>query len=340
MLSKSLIQSFLLGIIVVLGILITPNLAKGQIQSFEEVYSKVIEVKGDIIRLSGGITIDISDAKFTNRFGLIDKPTISVGNNISVNGITVVATGTGTLIKATRAIVSTGKEFSYLGVAQNTSSKTITIFNKELEVDSKTSLINQKGKTVKLKSIKPGSLIDLFGVALTDKVVAERIIKSTEKSPKGQLTGFIKSINGTKIELEGGFLVDIDKILKQITDPDDFFKNPKIFTSGTEIIVGLLDETALALPSGVVAIDGAFGLAKAPITIDGKLQAVDLAENTITVLGQKITLPNDVIIEVRGKRVNLAGLLVGSTLNIRADLNDNQVVPKLITTFSSFTISR
>lgn len=340
MLSKSWIQVFLLSIVMTLGLLILPNPVKGQSPNFDQVYSKVLEVQGNTVRLSGGITVDISEAKFSNSFGSIERPTINVGNSLSLGGLSIVSSGANMIVKATRASVFTGKEFFYLGVAQDTDSKTVTIYNKDVEVNSTTSLINQRGKSVKLKAIKPGSPIELYGGVVGDKIVAQQVIKSNEGSPKGQLIAFIKSIDGTKIELEGGFLVDVSKILRQVSDPDDFFQNPKIFNAGTEIIVGLTDQTAVAVPSGIVPIDGAFGLARSPITIDAKLQAVNLTEKTITVLNRTIAIPEDVIIEARGKRVGLEGLLIGSSINIRADLNDNQIVPKLITSFNTVTFGR
>lgn len=326
---KLLFMSFLLIIAISFSVF-----AQAQDPRFVlQVSSKVLSIDGNIVHLSGGVTADLSESKFkrANGFPIENKPLISVGSLVSVQGLVTSELGQPIFIKSSSTIVETGKEFSFWGFLQAVKAKknTITILNQKINVDPNSMILDEKGNTVTLSSIKKGDKVDLTTIKLINGLVTDQILKF-KGDPPGQITGYIKSMNGATLELESGFVFDLTSILKgSVGQEDELFKNPKYYTPGTEVIIGLSSKTAMSPPQGVIPVDGGFGFSKAPITIDTKLQAVDLVEKTITVLNHKISIPDNLFIEGPRGKITIEQLVVGKDILIFADLNDADIIPKV-----------
>lgn len=298
-----------------------------------KVSSKVLSVDGNIIHLSGGVTVDLSESKFTNSLGdpVTNRPTIAVGNIVSVQGLVLSEIDKPIFIKCSSAIVETGKELFYWGLLQSVKAKknTITVLNQKITVEPNARIIDEKGNNVTLSSIKKGDKAEIMATSLTNGLSTNSVMKY-KGIPTCQLTGFVKSINGAKIELESGLVFDITKVLDSLGKDDAEIFSPKNFNPGTEIIIGLSDKTAMSPPQGVISVDGAFGFSRAPITIDAKLQAVDSINKTITVLNHKISLPDTIFIEGTRGKITINQLIVGKDIMVFADLNDAEILPKFV----------
>jgi hypothetical protein len=326
-----------LNAVLVLGLLIgVPRPVQGNTLKLEVIYSTIVGIEGNVVRLAGGYSVDLSEAKFEGRsFELSQKPEIRVGDVIQVSGTVISKPGDLPMIKAATAQVQTGKEFYFEGFVQdvNERNNTITFLNQKVTVASNAVLMTRKGKLIRLKSIKPGNDIYVTGVGLSTGLVASEVFRVNDpEGPLNEVIAYVKSVNGTVIELEGGFKIDIAKILKSIEGPGfELFKNPAFYGPGTEILFTVREKTAEESSTGILQVDGAFGFTKAPISIHANLQSVDPVERTITVLNQKIFIPENTIIQgPRSGRISLEQLVVGQSISVYGSIGENGLVLRFL----------
>lgn len=340
MLSQVLIEKFpvLMPMLLLMIMLGSINQTQAQTANLvplgrEFISSKVVAVEGNIVRLAGGFSADISQVEYKDTIGFpVDPQPIMVGQYLRASGKIVSQMGQPVMIKAEEVNISSGNQLSFTGTVQKVKAKKnkIMVLGREITVLPTTRILSIQGNAINLSDVKTGNNIDVIFDSTDNGFVAISILRlSPEDSrPLNHISGTLKVINGTRLELEGNFSFDVQPV--SVGPEDELFNDPYFLGPGTRVGVSLSKEIATKTPKGVLKAEGSFGFSRGAITLDGNLQSFDAANRTITILNRTFTLPDRFFVLGPGGKSTLDKLVIGQGITLFAEETPDGLIIKVV----------
>jgi len=208
-----------------------------------------------------------------------------------------------------------GNQIKITGIIEEIGEEAIVVLGFEFLLTDETEIVDDDGNIVELSDLQKGMVVEIKAeVQANGTLIAIRIEIEDRFSGRVELTGTIEAIDGEALRISG--------IVFIVTGETEILDIESNLISFSDLQVGQIVGV-----KGTVQADGTILATRIKVEdrIADEVQTTgvieQLTELTITVLGRTFLLThNTVVFDVEENMIDVSGLFVGQTVEIRGDL--------------------